>query len=281
MKIRNLLLISLTALLALPLWLYSSPSQISKNSDDIKVVSASVRVPIPAVTSAATSLKLNSESLSELTFRESPRTVLETPEMVTVFDKEELKPQTKFFGPQVPIRQFVKTESIETERAAGGAAGARIPKSITGSLRPQEKQNALSEQQPQMVTIEIIGACGENPVHVGRVASAGSNAGSATIDFLKKNSIPYTGDENGIKSILGTPMGEAAVEEIFPGEGRAYGWCFEIDGKQPDVPAGEYILRGQEHIKWFYAFSYFRDYRKVWLSYCEPAYTVKPTTICR
>jgi len=77
---------------------------------------------------------------------------------------------------------------------------------------------------------------------------------------------------------LGTPTGMEAIEALSNEELRAYGWCYEVDGRQPAEMPNEVILNGSEHLKWFYAFSLSR--RNVWVSYCEPAHLVRPVALC-
>jgi hypothetical protein len=129
------------------------------------------------------------------------------------------------------------------------------------------------------LTYEIVGPCSEKPVYEGGVPASGMSAGKATLQILEKNRAPYRGTEAGIHSILNTPEGDEAIEVISDREMRAYGWCYEVDGTQPNVMPDQFRLKGSEHLKWFYAFSHYKNGQ--WLTYCEPAYTVKPKGLCR
>jgi hypothetical protein len=129
------------------------------------------------------------------------------------------------------------------------------------------------------LTFEVVGPCQAKPVYSGAMAvEKPMSAGRATLEILNREGIPFVGSESGLNSILGTPTGLAAIEVLSEEELRAYGWCYEVDGRQPAEMPGELILRGTEHLRWFYAFSLSR--RDVWVSYCEPAHTVKPETLC-
>jgi hypothetical protein len=138
--------------------------------------------------------------------------------------------------------------------------------------------SALLEVSAHALTIEIIGACSDQPAYSGSENYSNLSVGLATMKYLNQHSIPYKGSESGIASILGTPTGDDSIEVINDHEMRAYGWCFEVDGVQPDLMPDQVILLGPEHLKWFYAFSYYDSGK--WITYCEPAYTVKPKSLC-
>jgi hypothetical protein len=82
-----------------------------------------------------------------------------------------------------------------------------------------------------------------------------------------------------MSSILNTPTGDDSLEVISNSEMRAYGWCYEVNGAQPAVMPDKAILKGGEHVRWFYAFSHYVAGK--WVSVCEPAYTVQPAALCR
>ena len=102
--------------------------------------------------------------------------------------------------------------------------------------------------------------------------------GKASVAIFERDAIPYMGSELGFNSILNTPTDKEAIEFPAPGEIRAYGWCFEVDGRQPMGMPNEIKLNGDEHLRWFYAFALYKE--RKWVSYCTPAYTVKPTKLC-
>jgi hypothetical protein len=130
------------------------------------------------------------------------------------------------------------------------------------------------------ITLDIVGPCNEKPVYsLNGAINEGDSVGSVTIAHLEANKIPYIGVAAGIHSILNTPVGRDAIEVINEQEVRAYGWCYEVDGLQPDVMPDKFFLKGDEAIKWFYAFSHYKSGN--WLSYCEPAYTVRPQDLCK
>ncbi len=128
------------------------------------------------------------------------------------------------------------------------------------------------------LSYEIVGACEERPLYQGQHPAGAASAGAATIEILEKLGLPFQGSEGGINSILHTPVGDEALEILSDTEMRAYGWCFEVDGLQPDVMPDKIPLRGSERLRWFYAFSHYKAGE--WVSYCEPAYLVRPASLC-
>lgn len=130
------------------------------------------------------------------------------------------------------------------------------------------------------LSFEVVGPCRAEPEFqvVEVELAADSTVGSASVEILDRHKIPYIGSELGFNSILNTPVDKEAIEFPAPGEIRAYGWCFEVDGEQPMNMPHEIGLKGHERVRWFYAFGLYR--RGEWISYCTPAHTVKPAKLC-
>ena len=130
------------------------------------------------------------------------------------------------------------------------------------------------------LTYEVIGACSEKPEFQGayQLPKINQNVGLTSMEIFDRDKIPYIGAERGMNSILNTPTGEDSIEIISREEMYAYGWCFEVDGKQPEKMPDEVFLQGTEHLKWFYASSHYK--RGEWLSFCDPAYFRKPKMVC-
>jgi hypothetical protein len=130
------------------------------------------------------------------------------------------------------------------------------------------------------LSFEVIGPCDSKPIFESTTTMRNTNLGHLTEFVLNKNSIPYTGDETGISSIAGSPVGDDALEVLSDTQMRAYGWCVEVDGFQPDVmPDQVMISESVQHIKWFYAFSLYDNGE--WTQYCTPSHTVKSAQICK
>lgn len=127
-------------------------------------------------------------------------------------------------------------------------------------------------------TLELVGPCSPTPVLTATFTAVG-NAGEASVAVFEKHKTPFQGSPGGFASILNTPTGDDAIQVISDRELRAFGWCYEVDGLQPDVMPDKYSMINKKHLRWFYAFSLNRDGE--WVSYCEPAYTVALPTLCR
>ena len=134
--------------------------------------------------------------------------------------------------------------------------------------------------QVYALTFEVIGPCAETPIYQMSTTMHNTNLGFLTEFVLKKGEIPYTGDQTGIGSIANSPVGDQALEVLSDTTMRAYGWCVEVDGFQPDVmPDKVMISDSVKHIRWFYAFSLYEAGE--WTQYCTPSYLVKSAQMCK
>ena len=120
---------------------------------------------------------------------------------------------------------------------------------------------------------EVIGNTSMVPVHRGKFeADLKKSAGELTVQILTTHQIPFVGNEAGINSILNTPTGDKAIVIVSNDTMRVYGWCFEVDGVQPDVMPDKYFIPAQNSkLSWFYAFSLYE--KGEWKTYCTPAHT--------
>lgn len=131
----------------------------------------------------------------------------------------------------------------------------------------------------QAATLKIVGACLAEPVVASEFpVKPGDSVGSWSLRAFGILDIEFVGTAAGLNSILGTPTGTQATETLSPTEARFYGWCYHVDGSEPALMPDQYLLSGSETILWFYAFSHLKDGQ--WLSYCEPAHTVRPKALC-
>jgi hypothetical protein len=138
---------------------------------------------------------------------------------------------------------------------------------------------SLLSTSASALTLEVVGPCSETPVHrLEASVRPGSSVGAVTVSLFEAHGIPYQGTEAGLNSILNTPMGDDAIELISDRELRAYGWCYEVDGRQPDLMPDQVRIEGSEHILWFYGFAHYKN--GSWLTYCEPAHKIRPAKFC-
>lgn len=93
--------------------------------------------------------------------------------------------------------------------------------------------------------------------------------------------IQFEGDENSISSILGTPVGDASIEVVADDHMFVYGWCYEVDGVQPNVIMSQFTFDPHIHkeIKW--VFGYAEYLRGQWVTYCTPVYKDPREYICK
>lgn len=92
--------------------------------------------------------------------------------------------------------------------------------------------------------------------------------------------VAFNGDENSISSILGSPTGDQSIEIVSNEHMFIYGWCYEVDGVQPDVLMSQFLVdpRNHKEIRWI--FGYAEYFRGEWLSYCTPVYKNPRAFIC-
>lgn len=131
------------------------------------------------------------------------------------------------------------------------------------------------------VQFQVVGACSDKPAYDLAMApkDADESVGALSLRIFTDKKIPYHGTEAGFSSILGTPEGDDAIEVISDSEMRAYGWCYHIDGKEPQLLPDEVKVSDAKNILWFYGFATYKD--GDWKDYCTPAYTIKPDKICK
>lgn len=131
-------------------------------------------------------------------------------------------------------------------------------------------------------TIKIIGPCSETPVYEGDLEAFNQrkSVGAYTIQYLNENSIPYVGNEQGLNSIIETPIGLDAMEVLSDEMMRSHGWCYSVDGEIPDSLANEVFLNSENSsVVWFYGYSLYD--KGEWSEYCTPTYEVKPEQFCK
>lgn len=131
----------------------------------------------------------------------------------------------------------------------------------------------------QAVVIEVYGACSSKPVYSGELAPKFESVADLTFHFLKKNKIPFEGTNKGVQNMLNYPTGLDANEILSDTDMRSYGWCFFVDGKNPDVYADEIPLDNVKKIEWVYSYAFYS--KGTWKSMCVRAYKIRPDFICK
>ncbi len=131
------------------------------------------------------------------------------------------------------------------------------------------------------VVVEIKQLCKNDSFYSQEIEIlAPTTAGHLTIHMLEQAGIDFLGNENGISGLLNTPTGLDSYEVISDNHMRAYGWCYSVDGSQPNVLASEYPLFPDSDCKltWFYGYAEMID--NEWISYCKPVYLKPNSFVC-
>ena len=123
----------------------------------------------------------------------------------------------------------------------------------------------------QAATVSFIEPCGEEALVTHEYELKGQESlGKVTINTLLELNIPHIGAELGINSIFNTAIDFAAYDIISKSEMRAYGWCYSINGIEPNKLASEILVEENDQIIWWYAFAHYKEGE--WVSQCEPSY---------
>ena len=128
--------------------------------------------------------------------------------------------------------------------------------------------------------VRVQNPCAENTwLNVTLSTVIGSSVGSVTLEALTNLGVPFQGSEQGIHSIRNTVTGDDALEVISDREMRAYGWCYRLNGVEPDLfPDQVFVQSDADVIDWFFGFAHYKDGN--WVTYCTPTQTIRPTYIC-
>ncbi len=129
-------------------------------------------------------------------------------------------------------------------------------------------------------TIEFIGPCSATPLLSVELGAKFETVGDLTVYALDKNNVKYLGDEQGINSAFGTPVGMDSLEVLSDTEMRSYGWCYFVDGEMSLDYANKFYLKpSDKKIQWVYSYAHL--VKDKWVSMCEKAYKVKPKFLCK
>ena len=130
-------------------------------------------------------------------------------------------------------------------------------------------------------TISFVGACSKEPIAVFDFdinEASEKSVGQITIDTLIEQSIPFLGTDEGINSIFNTPVGIDAMEIPSDTEMMAYGWCYSINGFEPNAYPHKIFATNDDHILWWFGFAHNKDGK--WISQCTPSYTRRAAQFC-
>jgi len=130
-----------------------------------------------------------------------------------------------------------------------------------------------------LLAVSFVGPCSEKPIFKQEIAPQFKTVGEVSLHVLNQSGLPFEGNERGIHSIQGTPIGLEAMEVISEQEMRAYGWCYEVDGIAPEeFPHQVDLTADTKKIRWYFAYAHFLNGE--WIAQCAPAYKIKPAFLC-
>lgn len=132
----------------------------------------------------------------------------------------------------------------------------------------------------QAVSLKVFDACHDEPVHSGQyTADLNRSVGELSVEIFNHYAIPYIGAAEGFNSILNSPIGLDSIEVVSDVEMRVYGWCYSVNGEQPDSMAHKiFLTHPTDEIVWFYAYS--TNLYNEWTNYCRPANEIKAEQFC-
>lgn len=125
----------------------------------------------------------------------------------------------------------------------------------------------LITNKSQAITFEIQNPCEKIPFASGNLQLQTSNALEITKLILHQYKIKNETSDNGILSIENFVSGDKKLEIISESKMRAYGWCFSINGSIPDLMPDQILLKSNEELKWFLAYSTYDNGQ--WIDYCK------------
>ena len=139
---------------------------------------------------------------------------------------------------------------------------------------------SMFSQSTQAFELRFQGACSADPLFSVELAfEKDMNVGELSLQVLDDHQIPYQGTASGLNQIFETPVGLEAMEIISENEMMAYGWCFEIDGRIPEVLADKVpIKKTTKLITWFYAYAHYLNGE--WISQCEKSHLRRSPVLC-
>ncbi len=129
-------------------------------------------------------------------------------------------------------------------------------------------------------TITFVGPCSQVPLHTASFHIIDKSAvGDITSDILQKFNIPYLGTPQGFNSIFHTPTGLDAIEVINNYELLSYGWCYSINGVQPNDFPNNIMVKDDDNIRWWFGYAHYKN--NTWLHQCVPSYQRKSNQFCK
>ena len=132
------------------------------------------------------------------------------------------------------------------------------------------------------ITWEVIGPCHKMPIAHGSFDEFNlkkKSVGDITLLIFKKAGLSFEGNKAMIKNIEGLP----GSLDYLPLEGedyRSFGWCYEVNGKQPPLYMNKVHFQSQnDHLTWVLGQASFID--REWKEYCTPVHHFNYSFFCK
>ena len=131
----------------------------------------------------------------------------------------------------------------------------------------------------QAGTFSVVGPCEKTPLFEITIKNIqDQSVGDLTVTLLQKNSIPFLGTPEGINSIFETPTGLEAMEVISDSELMAYGWCYSVNGFEPNLYPNALFLNEGDSVLWWFGYAHYKDGQ--WITQCTPSYQRRSSLFC-
>ena len=131
------------------------------------------------------------------------------------------------------------------------------------------------------IDFKVLDLCSKDTVYQTSIMiEEPTTVGDLSAYLLSRAELNFLGNRDGVNSLLNTPIGDEAIEIISNERMRVYGWCYRVNGIEPDVLMSKYTIdpKSARSITWFYGYA--ELIKHDWISYCTPVYETKPDFIC-
>ena len=120
------------------------------------------------------------------------------------------------------------------------------------------------------ITFEVVGKTPFSLIKQTRTVDLNKTVGAITVEVLReslgKQIQSFNGSESSILEIAG--LGNH-LEVISDSKMRAYGWCYSVNGKAPELMPDRVTLKAQtDHLRWYYGYALYD--KGEWQAQCVP-----------
>lgn len=105
------------------------------------------------------------------------------------------------------------------------------------------------------------------------------SVGEFTVKNLLEDQVIFQGTERGINSIYNTPVSLDAMEVISDTEMFAYGWCYKVNGFEPNLYPHEFTIKQNDQVVWWFGYAHYKDGN--WITQCDPSHLRAHSQFCK